>query len=143
MRCGEQRNPSDGLWPQPATPVLNRLAQIILAADGTIDMAQAVTTRDGRLVGIARALARSPHALLLDEPAAGLDPAETSELGDLLRHVAKQRHIGILLVEHDIALVARICDHVVALDFGRAIEDGPPTAVLKHIDVRATYLGVA
>src|SRR5581483_9414514 len=72
-----------------------------------------------RLVGIARAIASAPSVLLLDEPAAGLDDSETSELGDLVRRFADRNGMAVLLIEHDVDLVLRVCDRIVVLDFGR------------------------
>jgi sulfate-transporting ATPase len=94
-----------------------------------------------RLVGVARALAARPSVLLLDEPAAGLDPVETRELGALLRRVAREWGIGVLLVEHDVGLVTDVSDEVVAIDFGRLIFTGAPSDALADPTVRAAYLG--
>ncbi len=94
-----------------------------------------------RLVGIARAVATQPSVLLLDEPAAGLDERETTELGELVRRLASEWKLAILLVEHDVALVMRVCDRIVALDFGRVIAEGSPVEVGTHPAVVAAYLG--
>ena len=94
-----------------------------------------------RLVAIARAVAARPSVLLLDEPAAGLDETESRELGKLLRRLAREWQLGILLVEHDIGLVLDICDTVIALDFGRPIAAGAPDVVRSDPDVIAAYLG--
>jgi sulfate-transporting ATPase len=96
-----------------------------------------------RLVAIARALATEPTVLLLDEPAAGLDDQETEELGHLLRRVAAEWGLGILLVEHDMGLVMSVCDRLVALDFGTVIAEGPPDAVRSSNEVITAYLGTA
>jgi sulfate-transporting ATPase len=94
-----------------------------------------------RLLGVARALASSPAVLLLDEPAAGLNAVETEQLGALLRRVAEDSNVGMLLVEHDMSLVASICDSVVALDFARTIFSGPSADVMLDESVRLAYLG--
>lgn len=94
-----------------------------------------------RLVGIARAVAALPSVLLLDEPAAGLDETETRELGRLIRRLADEWGCGVLLVEHDVSLVMRVCDHVVVLDFGREIASGEPEEVRRSREMIRAYLG--
>ena len=94
-----------------------------------------------RLIGVARALAARPKVLLLDEPAAGLDAQETEELGQLIRTVAHDWGIAVLLVEHDVPMVTTFSDSVIAIDFGREIATGRPHEVLAHPDVRRAYLG--
>ncbi len=93
-----------------------------------------------RYVEIARALAGSPAIVLLDEPAAGLNPTEKRELGELLRRL-KGHGLTILIVDHDMALVEQVADHITVLNFGRRIADGAPGDVLAHPDVIAAYLG--
>jgi len=94
-----------------------------------------------RLVGIARAVALSPSVLLLDEPAAGLNSHESAELADLLKRVAGQWGMGILLIEHDVDLVLSVCDRVVVLDFGHMISEGTPAVIRNDPAVIAAYLG--
>ncbi len=94
-----------------------------------------------RLVGIARAVATEPSVLLLDEPAAGLGDAESAELAVLVRRLADQWGIAVLLVEHDMGFVMGVCDQIVVLDFGRVIGRGAPEAVRADPVVIAAYLG--
>ena len=94
-----------------------------------------------RLVSIARALAGTPSILMLDEPAAGLSDAETAELRHLIRGLAEDWGIGVLLVEHDMSLVMAVCDRIVALETGQVIAEGTPTEIARNERVRAAYLG--
>jgi sulfate-transporting ATPase len=94
-----------------------------------------------RLSGIARAVASAPSIIMLDEPAAGLDEAESRELAGLIRAMATERGMGVLLVEHDVGLVMATCDRIVVLDFGRVIASGTPEQVRNNPAVLAAYLG--
>ncbi|MFK0160123.1 ATP-binding cassette domain-containing protein [Streptomyces sp. NPDC090493] len=94
-----------------------------------------------RLLAIARAVAAAPSVLLLDEPAAGLSEDETRELARLVKRLAEDWGMGVLLVEHDVDMVMSVCDQVVVLDFGRRICAGTPEEVRRDPAVRAAYLG--
>ncbi len=94
-----------------------------------------------RLVGIARTVASGPSVVMLDEPAAGLDENESAELSQLIRRLAVERKMGVLLVEHDVNLVMSTCDRVVVIDFGRVIASGPPAEIRDDQAVRDAYLG--
>ena len=94
-----------------------------------------------RKLEIARALATNPKLLLLDEPAAGMNPNETKELMDTIRFVRDKFEMTILLIEHDMKLVSGICERLTVLNFGRVLCEGPTSEVLNNPDVIKAYLG--
>jgi branched-chain amino acid transport system ATP-binding protein len=96
-----------------------------------------------RRLEIARALGTDPAVLLLDEPAAGTNPSEKRELGDLIRHINKTMAVSILLIEHDMKLVMSVADRVMVLNFGQLIAAGTVHEIQRDPVVVAAYLGVA
>jgi ABC-type branched-subunit amino acid transport system ATPase component/branched-subunit amino acid ABC-type transport system permease component len=96
-----------------------------------------------RLVGIARTVASGPSVVMLDEPAAGLDEKESAELSRLIRRLADERNMAVLLVEHDVGLVMSTCDRIVVIDFGAVIATGTPAEIRENPAVKDAYLGHA
>jgi branched-chain amino acid transport system ATP-binding protein len=95
-----------------------------------------------RRLEIARAMCTDPVLLCLDEPAAGLNPRESAELNELLLSIREADKTSILLIEHDMSVVMKICDHIVVLEYGQKISDGTPEQVKSDPRVIAAYLGV-
>ncbi len=134
IRAGWARDRSN---PAAVTDEILDRVGLRVAADERVD---AIPTGLARLVEVGRALATKPRVLLLDEPSSGLDESESETFGQLLLGLAADG-LGVLLVEHDMALVMRTCEHIDVLDFGQVIASGPPDAIRSNPTVQAAYLG--
>ena len=94
-----------------------------------------------RLLGVARALATEPAFVLLDEPGAGIPEAEVGELAAIVRTIRDEHDAGVLLIDHNMALVMDVCDRIHVLDQGRTLAEGTPAEVRANLDVTSAYLG--
>jgi len=96
---------------------------------------------DERRLGVARALATEPRYVLMDEPAAGLTEAEVPAFAAVVRAVRDDHEAGVLLIDHNMALIMDVCDRIQVLDQGRVLADGTPAEIRANLDVAAAYLG--
>jgi branched-chain amino acid transport system ATP-binding protein len=103
--------------------------------------AAALAQGDERRLGVARALATNPRFVLLDEPAAGLPEVELEAFAEAVRTVRDDREAGVLLIDHNMALIMDICDRIHVLDQGRTLAEGTPGDIRANLDVAAAYLG--
>jgi branched-chain amino acid transport system ATP-binding protein len=128
----EERETTDRAW---------ELLQLVDLADRAHDAAASLPYGDRRRLEIARALALSPKLLLLDEPAAGLNPAEKAGLTGFIRGIKERFDLTVLLIEHNVPMVMGLCDRVMVLNFGMTIAMGTPEEVQGDPDVIRAYLG--
>jgi branched-chain amino acid transport system ATP-binding protein len=103
--------------------------------------AAALPHGDERRLGVARALATEPSFVLMDEPAAGLPEAEVPEFAAVVRAVRDDHDAGVLLIDHNMALIMEVCDRIEVLDQGRTLAAGTPAEIQANLDVAAAYLG--
>ena len=92
-------------------------------------------------IGVARVLATEPAFVLMDEPAAGLPEAEVPEFAEVVRSLRDEHRTGVLLIDHNMALVMGVCDRIQVLDQGRTLAAGTPQEIRGNLDVAAAYLG--
>ena len=104
-------------------------------------IAGALPYTDERRVAIGRAIMRTPRYLLLDEPAAGMSEHESQDLADIIKRIAGEFGVGVLLIEHNIGLVLELCERIFVLDSGEIIEVGPPGQICNSDAVRHAYMG--
>jgi branched-chain amino acid transport system ATP-binding protein len=109
-------------------------------ADRPLELAKNLSYGNQRRIEIARALATEPRLLILDEPAGGMNEHETEDLAGLIRRI-QARGITVLLIEHDMSLVMEVCEHIVVLEYGERIAEGPPTVIQNDARVIEAYLG--
>ena len=114
----------------------------LLGLEGRTDVpASSLPHGDERRLGVARALATEPHYVLMDEPAAGLPEAEVPDFAAVVRAVRDSHGAGVLLIDHNMALIMDVCDRIQVLDQGRMLASGTPAEIRGNLDVAAAYLG--
>lgn len=118
-----------------------RFLEIFKLADKKDEIAKNLPYGEQRRLEIARALAAQPKLLLLDEPAAGMNPLETQQLMEMIRWIKKEFNLTILLIEHDMSLVMGVCERIYVLDYGTIIAQGTPLEIKSNPRVIEAYLG--
>jgi branched-chain amino acid transport system ATP-binding protein len=127
--------------PREARRRADRLLDLLALRDRADRPAAALPHGDERRLGVARALASNPRHVLLDEPAAGLPEAEVPEFAAVVRSIRDDFDAGVLLIDHNMALVMAVCDRIHVLDQGMTLAAGSPAEIRGNLDVAAAYLG--
>jgi branched-chain amino acid transport system ATP-binding protein len=130
-----------GASPKQARQRAARLLELLGLTASANEPAAALSHGHERKLEVARALAIEPRFVLMDEPAAGLPEAEIPEFAEVLRTLRTERGAGVMLIDHNMALVMEVCDRIHVLDQGRTLAQGTPNDVRGNLDVTAAYLG--
>jgi branched-chain amino acid transport system ATP-binding protein len=130
-----------GAGPREARRRADGLLDLLALAGVADTRAGSLAQGDERRLGVARVLATSPSFVLMDEPAAGLPEAEVPEFAEVVRSVRDDHRAGVLLIDHNMALVMGVCDRIHVLDQGRTLASGTPEEIRGNLDVAAAYLG--
>jgi len=117
------------------------ILEVLNLAGRALDQAGSLPYGDQRRLEIARALAGEPQLLMLDEPAAGMNPAEVARMVELVREVKTRFNLTVLVIEHQMGLVMNLCERIVVMDFGQIIAEGPPAEIRRNPQVLEAYLG--
>ncbi len=130
-----------GVGPAEARRRASELLEILGLGDRAETRAAVLPHGDERRLGVARALALRPRFVLMDEPAAGLHEAEIPSFAAVVRSVRDTFGTGVLLIDHNVALIMEVCDRIHVLDRGRTLAEGTPEEIRKNFDVATAYLG--
>jgi branched-chain amino acid transport system ATP-binding protein len=130
-----------GVGPREARRRADELLELLGLGASAEAPAATLAHGDERRLGVARALATHPSFVLMDEPAAGLPEAEVPEFAAVVRSVRDDHNAGVLLIDHNMALVMEVCDRIHVLDQGRTLAEGTPAEIRGNLDVAAAYLG--
>jgi len=130
-----------GAWGREARRRADELLDLLGLGNRSELPAGALPHGDERRLGVARALATEPQFVLMDEPAAGLPEAEVPDFAAVMRSVRDDHDAGVLLIDHNMALVMDVCDRLLVLDQGRTLAEGTPAEIRANLDVAAAYLG--
>ncbi|HXV03041.1 MAG TPA: ATP-binding cassette domain-containing protein [Gaiellaceae bacterium] len=130
-----------GAWGREARNRADELLDLLRLEHRSELPAVALPHGDERRLGVARALATQPQFVLMDEPAAGLPEAEVPDFAAVVRSVRDDHDAGVLLIDHNMALVMDVCDRILVLDQGRTLAEGTPAEIRANLDVAAAYLG--
>jgi branched-chain amino acid transport system ATP-binding protein len=130
-----------GAGPKAARERADELLELLALGPYAEAPAATLAHGDERRLGVARALATEPTFVLLDEPAAGLPEAEVPEFAGVVRSVRDDHDVGVLLIDHNMALVMAVCDRIQVLDQGRTLAEGTPAEIRSNLDVASAYLG--